>query len=109
VICTVYQMVYGWPNRQGWDGMRMWQVYWKSTGAYMLLTWKPETKRPLRKQKRKWERLYYDGCRGNLECGRGLKWKGDWRAVVKTVMNIQVSKSGKLLASWKTFFFLEGI
>jgi hypothetical protein len=62
--------------------------------VYRLLVVKPEGKRPLGRQKRRWE----DGIRMNLrQTGRGsVEWmqvaqdRGRWQAFVNTVMNFRV-------------------
>jgi hypothetical protein len=62
--------------------------------AYMLLVGKPEGKRPLRRSRRRWE----NNIKMDLgEIGRdGVDWidlaqdRGQWRALVNTVMNPRV-------------------
>jgi hypothetical protein len=69
-------MVCGLTNREEWDGLGMLQVFWKSTGAYLVLMWKFEGKRPIRKPRRKWEGEYCNGCLGNLQWGAWTELKG---------------------------------
>jgi hypothetical protein len=62
--------------------------------AYRVFVGKPERNRPIRRPKRRWE----DNIKIDLrEIGwDGMKWihlaqdRGQWRALVNTVMNLQV-------------------
>jgi hypothetical protein len=72
--------------------------------AYRILVEMPEGKRPLGRPRRRW----VDNIKMDLrEIGRdGMDWIGlaqnmdQWRALVNTVMNLQVPKNaGKLLSS----------
>ena len=63
-------------------------------GVHKVLMGKPEGKRPLGRQRRRWE----DNIKMNLEVGRGCgDWKklaqdrDSWRALVSMVMNFGVS------------------
>jgi hypothetical protein len=66
----------------------------ESRGVYRVLVEKPEGKRPFRRPSRRWEdnitmHLHDVGC-------EGMDWidlaqdRNRWRALVKTVMNLQV-------------------
>ena len=66
----------------------------ESRGVYRVLVGKPEGKRPFRRPSRRWEdnitmNLHDVGC-------EGMDWiylaqdRNRWRALVKTVMNLQV-------------------
>jgi hypothetical protein len=63
-------------------------------GAYNILVWKPEGKRPLRRPRHRWE----DNIKLDLrEIGFGdvdrihlAQDRGRWRALVNTVMSLRV-------------------
>ena len=76
-------------------------------GVHKVLVGKPEGKRPLGRQRRRWE----DNIKMDLEeVGRGRgDWMGlaqdrdRWRALVSTVMNCRVPQNaGNFLISCKT-------
>jgi hypothetical protein len=79
-------------RRMGWAGhvARMGE----GRGAYRVLVWRPEGKRPLGRHRRRWE----DNIKMDLrEIGiDGANWirlaqdRIKWRAFVKTVMNLRV-------------------
>ena len=72
----------------------MWHVWEEGRGVYKVLVGKPEGKRPLGRQRRRWE----DNIKMDLEevrrgCGDWIKLAQDrdrWRALVSTVMNFRV-------------------
>jgi hypothetical protein len=79
-----------------------WEVHVSRVGedrkVYRVLVGKPEGKRPLGRQKRRWE----DGIRIDLRetgWGGGMEWiqlaqdRGLWRALVNTVMNLRILAS----------------
>ena len=62
-------------------------------GAYRVLVWKPEEKRPLGRPRHRWE----DNIKMDLqEVGCGMDWidlakdRDRWRTVVNAVMNLRV-------------------
>jgi hypothetical protein len=68
---------------------------WEKRNAYRILMGKPEGKRPLGSPRRRWA----DNIKMDLrETGwRGMDWfdlaqdKDQWRALVNTIINLQVS------------------
>jgi hypothetical protein len=69
----------------------MWQAWERK--LYKVLVGKPKGKRPLKRPRRRWE----DGFRMDLkEIGWGVEWtqlaqdRGQWRALVNTVMKLCV-------------------
>jgi hypothetical protein len=78
--------------------------------AYRILVGKPERKRPLGRPRRRWEDNIIIDLR---EIGwGGVDWidlaqdKGQWRALVNTVINLRVWQNvGKLLSSCATAGF----
>jgi len=76
-------------------------------GVHRVLVGKPEGKRPLGRQRRRWEdNIKMDlqevggGCEDRMELAQD---RGRWRAFVSTVMNLRVPKnSGNFLTSCRT-------
>jgi hypothetical protein len=65
----------------------------KKRGAYRILVGRPEGRRPLGRPRRKWE----ENIKMDLEVGCGsIDWielaqdRDSWRALLDTVMNLQV-------------------
>jgi hypothetical protein len=63
-------------------------------GAYRVLVWKPEGRRPLGRPRRRWEdniKMYVGGIGwGDIDWIDLAQDKDRWRAVVNTVMNLRV-------------------
>jgi len=69
-------------------------------GVYRVLVGKPEGKRPLGRQRRRWEdNIKIDFQEAGGGCGEWMELAQDrdrWRALVSTVMNHQVPKMRRI-------------
>jgi hypothetical protein len=70
--------------------------YGGSSGAYRVLVWKPEGRRPLGRLRRRWQDniemdLREVGWRGCIDWIDLAQDRDRWRAVVNTVMNLRFS------------------
>jgi len=65
------------------------RYYGESRGVYRVLVGKPEGKRPLVRNRRRWEDIKMDLL--EVGCG-GVDWfnRDRWRALVNAVMNLRV-------------------
>jgi hypothetical protein len=92
MLCTPPQILLGKSNKGEGGGRDVWHAW--DRNVYRVLMGKPEGKRPLGKQRRRWE----DGIRMDFrEIGWGsVDWiqlaqdRDRWRALVNTVMNLRV-------------------
>jgi hypothetical protein len=80
-------------RRMRWAGhvARMGEV----RGAYNILVWRPEGKRPLGRSRRRWEDNIKMDLReiwfGDVDWMHWAQDRDRWRALVNTVMNLQVT------------------
>jgi hypothetical protein len=72
----------------------MWRTWGLVRGTYNILVGKPEGRRPLERPRRRWEdNIKMDLGKigfGNVDWINLAQDKGRWRALVNTVMNLQV-------------------
>jgi len=92
--CTPHPILYGWQNREEWDGLGMWRVWVRRGGVYSVLLGKPEGRRQLGRPRPRWVdniRMYLRkvGC-GYMDWIGLAQDRDSWRTLVSAVMNLQV-------------------